>query len=64
MTVRRCPCGKVAYRTLGDARNAKWRIATDAQSSDPVRYYACNHGRWHWTRQGVPEALACAEVNP
>lgn len=44
-----CLCGKVYATTKDEARRLKHEIEDLAGYSNPVRYYQCAHGSWHWT---------------
>ena len=46
-----CPCGKWYSPTKNDARALRAEVETHTGSTNPVRYYTCDHGGWHWTRQ-------------
>jgi hypothetical protein len=45
----RCQCGKVPGASLPEAK-ALYRAASQrSKKSNPVRYYQCTYGAWHWT---------------
>lgn len=44
-----CLCGKVYSPTKNDARINRLAYANAAGALNPVRYYQCDHGGWHWT---------------
>lgn len=43
-------CGKVANLTKEAAKDAKRAIEQRSGRTNPVRYYQCDDGWWHWTR--------------
>lgn len=49
---RLCECGKVACRSEQDARDARRIMLRDHGNAtgSPVRFYRCEFGCWHWTR--------------
>jgi hypothetical protein len=45
----KCDCGKVLSLDLEDAKKW-WRIYADHNGNhNPVRYYQCRYGTYHWT---------------
>lgn len=46
----RCRCGKIFSPTEADARKAEKFQAEKHQHQNPVRFYQCRYGGWHWTR--------------
>jgi len=54
MSPRRCNCGKVRSGTLDEARNLHARIWARRGGQANVRFYTCQHGAVHWTRQLEP----------
>lgn len=46
-----CACLKWYSPTKNDARALRAEVETHTGSTNPVRYYTCDHGGWHWTRQ-------------
>lgn len=46
-----CMCGKVYGPTLAIAKNLKREIAARTGMTNPVRFYSCRFGSWHWTSQ-------------
>lgn len=44
-----CRCGKVYSPTEKDARNNRIAYGNAAGALNPVRFYQCDHGGWHWT---------------
>jgi len=48
-TLLPCPCGKQRGRTLNEAKKLRRRAADRHGNYNPVRYYECTWGNWHWT---------------
>lgn len=49
--MKQCPCGKVHGATREDARE-KYEMASQHNGLyNPVRFYACQFGGWHWTQR-------------
>lgn len=46
-----CLCGKAYSPTKADARRLRRDIEAYKHSHHEVRFYACEHGGWHWTRR-------------
>ena len=46
-----CACLKWYSPTKNDARALRHEVEQHTGSTNPVRYYTCDHGGWHWTRQ-------------
>ncbi|ABS05869.1 hypothetical protein [Kineococcus radiotolerans] len=50
--MRRCRCGKIHCQDREDAvRKHALALAWNGDHQEPVRYYACTFGGWHWTRE-------------
>lgn len=47
---RRCHCGKLYSANQTEARKLYKQIARQHGHKDPVRYYQCRYGAWHYTR--------------
>lgn len=58
----RCRCGKVFSPTLEDAKNAQASVEQKKGHQNPVRFYECRYGAWHWT-QKLYEARPCQSCN-
>ena len=50
----RCRCGKVYAMSEKDADGMRRFIAKKNGGDNPVRYYECQFGGWHWTQQLEP----------
>lgn len=48
-TLLPCPCGKLRGRTLNEAKKLRRNAAKRHGNYNPVRYYECSYGNWHWT---------------
>lgn len=47
----KCKCGKYFSPTREEADKTRRHVAAKNGSDNPVRYYQCKHGGWHWTQQ-------------
>lgn len=47
-----CFCGKRYFKTQQAAKNFRYHIGTQ-RKLDPVMYYQCEHGSWHWSRSYI-----------
>lgn len=54
----RCRCGKVYNPTEQEARRTYKSVKNDKGKTNPVRFYRCTDGGWHWTSQ-MHEVRAC-----
>lgn len=45
----RCACGKVYSPTKKEASRLRREISETRGSDNPVRFYECGSGSWHWT---------------
>lgn len=45
----KCRCGKVYGLDEADARRIHRYIVSKNGNTNPVRFYACGFGGWHWT---------------
>jgi len=52
---RRCACGKLLCRSIEHARHIHAIIWAAKGGEDLVRFYECDQGAWHWTRDLNPE---------
>ena len=46
-----CACGKWYSPTRDEARKLRREIAGHNGGHNPVRFYECESGGWHWTSQ-------------
>jgi len=46
-----CQCGKAYSPTRDEARRLRREIAGPGALLEVCRFYECDHGGWHWTRQ-------------
>lgn len=58
----RCRCGKVFSPSLAAAKDAQRSVEQKKGKQNPVRFYECRHGAWHWT-QKLYEARPCQSCN-
>jgi hypothetical protein len=47
----RCPCGKVLTLDKADAKRWRRLYAEHTGIHNPVKYYQCRYGVYHWTSQ-------------
>lgn len=47
----KCKCGKVVGLNKADAEMQCRKFAKRHGSNNPVRYYQCQYGCWHWTQK-------------
>lgn len=50
-SVFHCLCGKVYAPTRDEARRLRQEMEHHAGNRSHVRFYQCDKGAWHWTRQ-------------
>lgn len=54
LTTVKCGCGKVVGLSLEDAKMQRRKFAKRHGGTNPVRYYRCQFGSWHWTSHVTP----------
>jgi len=51
-----CQCGKVRSSSKGEAQRRRRHAAKMNGGDNPVRYYVCSYGYWHWSSMLTPPA--------
>ncbi|OAV62811.1 hypothetical protein [Enteractinococcus helveticum] len=46
---KQCRCGKQQHYSLADARGQRLFLGEQGRTMQPITYYKCTYGYWHWT---------------
>jgi len=46
---KKCKCGKQQHYSLADARGQRLFLGEQGRTMQPITYYKCKYGYWHWT---------------